>query len=69
MAGVWLLAFGISARADRPIRMAESPALSPDGKTLAFAYEGEIWTVPMEGGVGHAADAAPGQGPAAGFFA
>jgi len=29
---------------------AASLALSPDGKTLAFAARGEIWTVPVEGG-------------------
>lgn len=26
------------------------PALSPDGKTIAFSYNGDIWTVPSEGG-------------------
>lgn len=26
------------------------PALSPDGKTIAFCYQGEIWTVPSTGG-------------------
>ncbi|MCB9894234.1 MAG: PD40 domain-containing protein [Planctomycetes bacterium] len=26
------------------------PALSPDGKTLAFVYDGDIWSVPAEGG-------------------
>jgi Tol biopolymer transport system component len=26
------------------------PALSPDGKTLAFVYRGDIWSVPSEGG-------------------
>ncbi len=27
-----------------------NPALSPDGKTVAFEYRGDIWTVPFEGG-------------------
>ncbi|MBK8206071.1 MAG: PD40 domain-containing protein [Planctomycetes bacterium] len=27
-----------------------SPALSPDGKTLAFVYDGDIWTVASAGG-------------------
>ena len=31
--------------------LAESPALSPDGKTVAFAYDRDVWTVPVEGGV------------------
>jgi Tol biopolymer transport system component len=26
------------------------PRLSPDGKTIAFSYQGEIWTVPRAGG-------------------
>ncbi|MCK9315506.1 MAG: S41 family peptidase [Verrucomicrobia bacterium] len=29
---------------------ARLPALSPDGKTLAFVYRGDIWSVPSEGG-------------------
>ena len=31
-------------------RLPEGPALSPDGKTLAFAWDGDIWVVPVEGG-------------------
>ena len=26
------------------------PALSPDGQTVAFSYQGDIWTVPADGG-------------------
>ena len=26
------------------------PAISPDGKTVAFSYKGDIWTVPTNGG-------------------
>ncbi|MFT4114628.1 LpqB family beta-propeller domain-containing protein, partial [Silvibacterium sp.] len=29
------------------------PALSPDGKEIAFASGGDIWTVPAEGGTAH----------------
>jgi tricorn protease len=36
--------------AQQPIRLANEPALSPDGATLAFAWRGEIWTVPVSGG-------------------
>ncbi|MCX6358634.1 MAG: cation diffusion facilitator family transporter [Armatimonadetes bacterium] len=32
------------------IRFARHPALSPDGRTLAFGYKGDIWTVPVTGG-------------------
>ena len=34
-----------------PIRLANTPALSPDGATIAFAWNGEIWTVPSDGGM------------------
>ncbi|GLC23800.1 S41 family peptidase [Roseisolibacter agri] len=27
------------------------PAISPDGRTIAFAYRGDVWTVPTGGGV------------------
>lgn len=27
-----------------------APAISPDGKTIAFCYQGDIWRVPTEGG-------------------
>src|SRR5207248_7635999 len=33
-----------------PIRLPLEPALSPDGKTLAFVWHGDIWRVPMNGG-------------------
>lgn len=26
------------------------PAISPDGKTVAYSYKGDIWTVPANGG-------------------
>jgi tricorn protease len=34
-----------------PIRLAQEPALSPDGNTLAFAWRGDIWSVSVKGGV------------------
>jgi tricorn protease len=37
--------------AAEPIRLANNPALSPDGSTLAFSWAGEIWLVPSEGGM------------------
>ncbi len=48
-----LIAFlvGIAAQAAEPIRLANRPALSADGKTLAFDWNGDIWSVPSQGGV------------------
>ncbi|MBI3722142.1 MAG: PD40 domain-containing protein, partial [Fimbriimonas ginsengisoli] len=33
-----------------PIRGARMPALSPDGRELAFVYRGDIWVAPARGG-------------------
>ena len=33
------------------VRLAEEPALSPDGSTLAFAWAGDLWVIPSKGGV------------------
>src|SRR5262245_1854434 len=32
------------------IQLARTPALSPDGATLAFEWNGDIWTAPINGG-------------------
>src|SRR5262245_23336814 len=39
-----------SSHAREPIRLANHPALSPDGKQLAFDHLGDIWVVPSTGG-------------------
>jgi tricorn protease len=64
------LASGFFATASaQPIQLAQQPALSPDGKTLVFAWNGDIWRVAVEGGAaqkltGHsAADASPAFSP------
>jgi tricorn protease len=36
--------------ASKPITGARLPALSPDGKRLAFVYRGDIWVAPAKGG-------------------
>lgn len=33
-----------------PIKRARFPSPSPDGKIIAFCYQGDIWTVPTSGG-------------------
>ena len=43
-------AYGLAAQAqDNPLWM-RHPAISPDGKTIAFSYQGDIFTVPSNGG-------------------
>ena len=45
-----LSAYGLAAQAqDNPLWM-RHPAISPDGKTIAFSYQGDIFTVPSNGG-------------------
>ena len=43
--------FASSLSAQEPIRFARTPDISPDGKTIAFSYLGDIWTVEAIGGV------------------
>src|SRR5262245_63926511 len=45
------LALTAAAPATEAIRLANNPALSPDGSTLAFDWNGDIWTVPTTGGL------------------
>src|SRR5947209_404639 len=40
----------LSPPTQKPIVGARMPALSPDGKTLAFVYRGDIWIAPAKGG-------------------
>jgi tricorn protease len=46
-----LLLGATSAPAQEAIHLASHPALSPDGTTLAFDWNGDVWTVPVTGGV------------------
>jgi Tol biopolymer transport system component/C-terminal processing protease CtpA/Prc len=43
------------------IRLASNPSLSPDGSVLAFSWRGEIWTVPVGGGVARPMTTHPGR--------
>ena len=45
-----LLSIAPFAPAASPVVLADKPALSPDGRTLAFDWNGDIWRVPVEGG-------------------
>lgn len=45
-----MLATGMSAIADDAPLWLRNSAISPDGKTIAFTYKGDIFTVPVQGG-------------------
>lgn len=49
------------------IRLAQDPALSPDGKTLAFAWRGDLWSVPIAGGAARRLTLHPGLDSAPAF--
>jgi len=38
------------ALAQTPVSFPRYPALSPDGKTLVFSYQGDLWSTPTAGG-------------------
>ena len=63
--GLLISAGGVRARA--PIQLAQDPTLSPDGKTLAFSWRGDLWTVPTTGGVAKQLTQHPGRDTAPGF--
>jgi tricorn protease len=42
---------GAAVQAQEPARFVRSPDISPDGKTVAFSYLGDIWLVDINGGV------------------
>src|SRR5688500_17341359 len=47
---VLILAGVAGAASAEPVQRARYPAIAPDGKTIAFAYQGDLWSVPAEGG-------------------
>ncbi len=51
LAGLLALLAADATAADQPIRLAEDPALSPDGKRLAFSWNGDVWVANAKGGV------------------
>ncbi len=48
---LWIAASASSLAAQEKVRLASSPALSPDGTKLAFSWRGDIWIVGSGGGV------------------
>jgi tricorn protease len=45
-----LAAFLCTSGRAQQLHFADHPALTPDGQTLVFAYNGDLWTVPADGG-------------------
>ncbi|MEZ6140927.1 MAG: S41 family peptidase [Zavarzinella sp.] len=48
------VAIGITPLQAAPIQFGRTPDISPNGDTIAFSYQGDIWTVPASGGVARA---------------
>ncbi|MBI3821912.1 MAG: PD40 domain-containing protein [Planctomycetes bacterium] len=49
--GIILFLIPAAAHAQDPVRFVRGPDISPDGKTVAFSYLGDIWLVDVNGGV------------------
>src|SRR5215831_1615605 len=54
-AALWLLTLGqsgaqLAVPSPKPIIGGRMPSLSPDGKRLAFVYQGDVWVVGSAGG-------------------
>ncbi|MGD0443710.1 MAG: S41 family peptidase [Edaphobacter sp.] len=49
----WALLVGKGAMGQTALPSLSEPAISPDGKEIAFASGGDIWTVPASGGEAH----------------
>ncbi len=47
-----LFFYPITAHSQDDLQLARKPAVSPDGSSVSFSYQGDIWTVPFEGGEG-----------------
>ena len=60
MFGLAALLLAGSAPNDVEIRGMRHPALSPDGLRLAFAWRGDLWICPAEGGKAERVTSDPG---------
>lgn len=53
--------FWSMATSQSPVTFASYPALSPDGETVLFSYDGDLWKVSAEGGQAYRLTAMPGR--------
>ncbi len=58
---ILLIVLASTAAGREPIRLANNPALSPDGQWLAFDWNGDIWLAPSAGGAARQLTAHPGR--------
>ncbi len=61
LAVAWVVALAAAAPAGEPVRLPNRPALSPDGATVAFDWNGDIWAVPTAGGTARQLTQHPGR--------
>src|SRR5437660_11598446 len=54
-----LFTFVTLAGGQEPIRFGRTPDISPDGKLVAFSYQGDIWVVETIGGTARAVTSHP----------
>src|SRR6516164_11418473 len=59
LTGLLALLAAAQAPAVEPIRFARTPDIAPDGKTIAFSYLGDIYTVETIGGTARAITSHP----------
>jgi len=56
----WLVGAIVCGYAQAAIKFARFPAPSPDGKQVAFSWQGDLWVAPMEGGLARRLTVHPG---------
>lgn len=56
-----VFALALTSTAQQQPYFTAHPTLSPDGKTIVFSYEGDLWKSPVSGGHAHRITALPGE--------